>query len=92
MLFLRVDLEDLPFVLVLINMADHDHIEGVLSNSNEAVLLDRSRQHPIALVVNVLSDDVDPSWRPGNELRLFVISMLEGADELVVPCPVIGGI
>ena len=92
MLLFRINLEHLPFISFLVHMSDHNHIESILNHSYEAVLFNGSWQHSVALVVNMLPNDVDPSWCSGNELRFFVVSVLKVTDELVVPCLVVGRI
>jgi hypothetical protein len=65
-------------------VVDADILGVGLSDCNQAIFFDGCRQHSVSLVVNVFSDEIDPSWGASDELRSGSIVLLERIQDALV--------
>lgn len=63
-----------------IDMGNGDGWFVIGSYCDEAGLFDRCGQDTVSLIVDVFSNDVDPSWSSGYKLCLFVVELFEGVE------------
>ena len=67
--------------LIRQHMVNFHNFRSCFSDSNETIFLNGGREDSVSFVVDMLANDIDPSWGPGDEFRSMTIYLVELVQE-----------